>query len=230
MITIARLRVWPVLLPLAAILLVRPASARADRVDIDDPSLLGSVLMRASLGAGDPFERLITEVRYAAGLYSYVYAVATNPHFPMTFCCEGGIVSFAVTGHPLENTWGAINGSDEPWLDPEAQGAGRTSVVTSITPIHDGFLVVPERGTGSYTVMYMQSSLPPSPHGRLTYTGRVRDYDDDPEGVLRIESFHRDGALVPTPEPGTAVLFGLGLVTLALNRRATRRCRNGQTR
>ena len=57
----------------------------------------------------------------------------------------------------------------------------------------------------------MQSPLPPSRHGILTYTGRVRDVDHDPEGIVRIESFQTDDVLVATPEPGTIGLFGLGL-------------------
>ena len=43
MVTNARPRVWPVLLLLTAIMLVHPPSARADRIDIDDPSILGPV-------------------------------------------------------------------------------------------------------------------------------------------------------------------------------------------
>ena len=41
MVTIDRPRVWSVLLLLTAIMLVHPPSARADRIDIDDPSVLG---------------------------------------------------------------------------------------------------------------------------------------------------------------------------------------------
>ena len=41
MVTNARSRFWPVLLLLTAIMLVHPPSARADRIDIDDPSVLG---------------------------------------------------------------------------------------------------------------------------------------------------------------------------------------------
>ena len=44
MVTIARPRFRSVLLLLTAIMLVHPLSALADRIDIDDPSVLGPVL------------------------------------------------------------------------------------------------------------------------------------------------------------------------------------------
>ena len=50
MVTIARPRFWPVLLLLTAIMLVHPASARADRIDITNPTLLGPVLVRVDNG------------------------------------------------------------------------------------------------------------------------------------------------------------------------------------
>ena len=43
MVTIYRPRVWPVLLLLTAIMLVHPPSARADRIDINDPTVIGPV-------------------------------------------------------------------------------------------------------------------------------------------------------------------------------------------
>ena len=42
-------RVWPVLLLLTAIMLVHPPSARAERIDINDPALLGPVLQSIDL-------------------------------------------------------------------------------------------------------------------------------------------------------------------------------------
>ena len=55
MVTIDRPRVCPVLLLLTAIMLVHPPSARADRIDIDDPSELGAVVLSIDLGdAGCP--------------------------------------------------------------------------------------------------------------------------------------------------------------------------------
>ena len=84
--------------------------------------------------------------------------------------------------------------------------------------------------TGQMAVVYMQSPLPPSRHGILTYTGRVRDFDHDPEGIVRIESFQIDDVLVATPEPGTIGLFGLGLAGLAAKLRARRHRRVDQPR
>jgi hypothetical protein len=94
--------------------------------------------------------------------------------------------------------------------------------VSSISPVFDGFLVVSQPGTGRFAVVYMQSPLPPSRHGILTYTGRVRDFDHDPEGIVRIESSQTDNVLVATPEPGTIGLLGLGLAGLAAKLRASR--------
>ena len=54
MVTNDRPRVWPVLLLLTAIMLVHPPSARADRIDIDDPSELGSLVFREDLRLGRP--------------------------------------------------------------------------------------------------------------------------------------------------------------------------------
>jgi PEP-CTERM motif len=222
MVTIARPRVWPILLFLTAIMLVHPPSARADRIDIDDPSLLGPVLLSDFIYDFIPLERALAEVRYDGGIYSYVYAVSSTPYFPSTACCEAGMVSFAVTGHPLEDTWGAIYSSDVFWSPDDDNPPRPTAHVSSISPIFDGFRVVSQPGTGSFAVVYMQSPLPPSGHGILTYTGRVRDFDHDPEGIVRIESFQKDGVLVPTPEPGTIGLFGLGLASLAAKLRANR--------
>ena len=79
MVTIDRPRVWPVLLLLTAIMLVHPPSARADRIDIDDPSVLGPVVLRDDLYDDDRYERLVAEVRYLGGIYSYIYAVSDDP-------------------------------------------------------------------------------------------------------------------------------------------------------
>ena len=220
MVTIDRPRVWPVLLLLTAIMLVHAPGARAERIDINDPSVLGPVLQSIDRGNADFLSGLITEVRYAAGIYSYIYAIQANPYFPFTACCEPTLLRFTVTGHPLEETWGAINSSNELWSSEQNPVSGPTNTVLSMTPLSNGFLVVPERnGAATFTVVYMQSALPPSPHGMLTYTGRVEDRD---QGVVITDSFQQGGMLAPIPEPGSIVLFGLGLASLAANRRASR--------
>ena len=118
MVTIARSRFWPVLLLLTAIMLVHPPGARAERIDINDPSVLGPVLQSIDLGEPNPdgfSSSLITEVRYAAGIYSYISAIQTSPYFPSGSGLSEGepqLLSFAVTGHPLEGTWGAIHSSE----------------------------------------------------------------------------------------------------------------------
>jgi len=219
MVTIARPRVWPILLFLTAIMLVHPPSARADRIDIDDPSVLGPVVLRDVILHSNEYEKAVAEVRYEGGIYSYIYAVSSSPYFPITSCCRAGMVSFAVTGHPLEDTWGAIYSSDVLWSANDDLPPRPTAPVASISPIFDGFRVVSEPETGSFAVVYMQSPLPPSGHGILTYTGSV---DDGPGGIVRIESFQSDDVLVATPEPGTIGLFGLGLAGLAAKLRARR--------
>ncbi len=224
MVTIDRPRVWSVLLLLTALMLVHPPSARADRIDINDPTVLGPVVIRQSLADANPFETTVAEVRYLGGIYSYIYAVSSTPYFPGTACCEASMVSFAVTGHPLEDTWGAIYSSDVFWNGNDFEDPfGPTADVSSISPVFDGFLVVSQPGTGQMAVVYMQSPLPPSGHGILTYTGRVRDFDHD--GIVRIESSQTDNVLVPTPEPGTIGLLGLGLAGLAAKLRASRQRR-----
>lgn len=217
MAAIARFRVWPVLLLLTPILLVPPRSAYADRIDINDPSVLGPVLF--SVDFGFYLSHQVSEVRYANGIYSYVYAIQSSPYLPPTSCCEAFMVSFAVNGQPLGNTWGAILGSDQWWPQDDRPISG-TNQLKSVTPLHDGFVVVPDRPGHGYTVLYTQSVRPPSADGILTYTGRVKDYDHDPDGVVRIESYRKFGALVPVPEPSTIVLFGLGLAGLVAKRRA----------
>ena len=118
MVTNARSRFWPVLLLLTAIMLVHPPSARADRIDIDDPTLLGPVLQSVDLnpqGFND-LERIISEVRYAAGIYSYIFAVQSSPYFPSGFGQnegEGEQVSFAVTWIRAWRRWPCL-GSETP--------------------------------------------------------------------------------------------------------------------
>ncbi len=226
---IARSRFWPVLSLLTTMMLAHAPSARAARVDIDDPAVLGPVLQSMDLGDRGSLQGLITEVRYAAGIYSYIYAIQTNPYFPATNCCEPTLLRFTVTGHPLEETWGAINSSSALWSDSANPSSGPTNTVVSMTPVYDGFLVVPEGNeAGSFTVVYMQSPLPPSPDGILTYTGRVRDHDHG--GVVITESFQQDDMLAPVPEPSSIVLFGLGLASLAAKRRASRHGRVARPR
>jgi hypothetical protein len=171
MVTIDRSRVWPVLLLLTAIMLVHPPSARAARIDINDPSVLQSM----DLGDVDFLRGLITEV-----------AIYTS-----------------------SSVWGGFGSP--------------TNTVVSMTPLYDGYLVVPElvNQAGSVTVVYMQSALPPSRDGILTYTGRVKDQGQDPPVVIT-DSEQWDGMLVPIAEPGSIVLFGLGLASLAAKRRASR--------
>lgn len=220
MITTTRTRVGLVLFVAVTSLLVRPPDAGANRVDITEPAVLGPLVLRGEIYVPNDYERAMVDVHFANGIYSYVYAVSSSPYFPVTGCCEAGIVSFSVAGHPLGTTWGAINGSDVSWTAfPDHPRP--TLRVESITPFHDGFLVVP-LGSGRYTAVYMQSPLPPRRNGTFTYTGRVVDYDDDENGIVRVESFSYDGVLAPVPEPVSFVLFGLGLAGLAAHRRLTR--------
>ena len=233
MVTNARSRCWPVLLLLTAILLVHPPSARADRIDIDDPSELGSVVFRRDRGSADFNAARITEVRYAAGLYSYIYGIQTSPHFPGSGD-DNELLSFAVRGHSLEETWGAIRHTDPAWAEFLNFQA---NTVVSITPVFDGFLVVPgPNRDGVWTVVYMQSPLPLAQNGILTYTARgcILDFPHFgecslPENIVT-DSFQQGGFAVPTPEPASFVLFGLGLATLVAKRRASRHRRVAQTR
>ena len=165
MVRIGRPRVWPILLFLTAIMLVHPPSARADRIDIDDASELGSLVFSTDVGDSGFLQGLFTDVRYTAGIYSYIYGIQTSAYFPGSETNQ--LLSFAVRGHPLEETWGAIRHTDPTWeehtgypLPPEA------ATVVSITPVVDGFLVVPgPNHDGSWTVVYMQSPRPPSLDG-----------------------------------------------------------------
>jgi hypothetical protein len=216
----------------ALLLLGSTLPALAARIDIDDPALLGPVLFSIDVNNGccNDLAHLITEVRYAADTYSYVYAVQTNPYFPSgwgRFEGEPRLLSVAVTGDPLGGTWGAIYGSSSIW-----GGFGSpTNVVESITPIDDGFIAIPEaRGAGSVTVVYWQSPRPPAFDGTLTYTARNYCYGADrcfnEDGSFRYEvgSFDRN-VFAPVPEPGSIALLGSGLLGLCAEMRRRRRQR-----
>lgn len=212
-----------------AIVVAAPSRAGATRIDIGDPAVLGSVIQSVDLsgdGGALGYEHLISEVRFAAGVYSYVYAIQTTPYFPFTPDGEPTLLSVEITGHAFTGDWGAIDSLNSIW-PPSDFGpiGGRTTPVVDIESIDDGFRFVPERsGAVGYTVVYVQSSRPPTAGGSLLYT--AENYTVDPETGQRtivVDSFRRNGALVPTPEPASIALFGAGLVGLwgAMRRPAT---------
>jgi hypothetical protein len=189
-----------------------PLQALAERVDITDPAVLGDVLLSVDLntrGVND-YEQVISEVRYTDSMYSYVYAVQASPYYPTGWGLhegEASLVSFALTGASLTETWGII---------------GRSTDVLDVLPLADGFLVVPDsRGSSTFTVVYIQSPMPPTASGVLTYTGRGYCFsqpfcfDETGERYYEYGGLVFNGAYVPTPEPATLALFGLGVAGLA---------------
>jgi hypothetical protein len=241
MVTIPRSCLRYVVPVVAAIVLACPTSARGERIDIHDPSLLGPVLVSQDLN-GRFFDRYLAhwmaEVRYAAGVYSYVYAIQTSPSFPEH---ENLLIDFRVgaPGHPLKTAirWGAIHGSDEAWphdgIPPRQTNEVAQMRVTPVddpsTPVREDsyFYAAPVFAPElTYTVVYVQSLRPPAFDGVLEYHAYGSRLDGSPVNGYS----YRDDVLVPTPEPATIVLFGLGLATVAAQRRANSRRLRGRTR
>ena len=84
MVTIDRPRVWPVLLLLTAIMLVHPPSARADRIDIDDPSVLGPVVLSDEIYDATPLlKRSCRGSIPRRDLLVYLRCFEYSPYFPV---------------------------------------------------------------------------------------------------------------------------------------------------
>ena len=205
---------------LTAILLGCADTAYGTRIDITDPTLLGPVLVRVDSGQREYDSSRISEVRFLDGIYSYVYRIQSGWN-DAPGDSDPALLSFSITGHPLGQTWGAINSSSE---------FGQTNAVRSITPIYDGFFAVLEwpAPESSWTVVYTQSLLGPSTDGLLTYTSRNGETDWNTGEWVETDYTirHRGIMLVPTPEPASFVLFGLGLVLVARRRAISLRLKN----
>ena len=166
-------------------------------------------------------ESQVNEVRFANGLYSYIYAIQSGRYFP-DGDTDPSLVSYSITGHPLEDTWGAIRSSDEFWRHEYA--VNPTAAVSRIDRIHDGFIVIPTGAfEGQFTVVYVQSPLHPVLRGMLTYTAYNIEVDYDTGERTRIyDSYSKPGFVVPTPEPGSVILFASGLAAIVMSRRRRR--------
>jgi hypothetical protein len=213
-------------LPLA---LACPGAARADRVDIADPTLLGDVVRYIDLGEPEYESSLVSEVRFrrdaaGVGVYSYVYAVQSGRYFPAGES-DPRLLSYGVTEFPSfspASRHGAILSTDTFWRGEFVPNP--TATIRDVTALDDGFLVIPGPSfEGQFIVLYVESRNAPVARGLLTYTARNFEVDyETGERIYVTDSFRRDGMLVPTPEPGSIVLFGSGLAALVIRHRRRR--------